>query len=147
MWNNPVKIINSPDTQIATSLSPIKSGEPVTIDTVIEINNSFWKTMHPDFQKVYDAGQKLSKLDDSSDAAVIKSFIQTINVFYKNQILQSTLTLEQKEEEIKKINLLEVQADLIEQTIKTLKNPVDKSIIFAYILGYNVNLYKRNKDN
>jgi hypothetical protein len=118
-----------------------------TIDDVINTTNSFWKTMHPDYQQIYEMGKVLSKFDDSSDANLILSMLQSVITFYRNNVNRSALSAEQKEEEIKKINLLELQAEQFASVLRILKKPVEKNQLSVYILGYNAHILERNKNN
>ena len=145
MWDKPNTLIDLTPTQSATSINSVKISA-ATIDDVISTSNSFWKTMHADYQAIYESGVKFSKLEDENHAVVVKSFLQSLIIFYKNAVIKSNLNNEQREEELRKINLLESQAEHIADILKLLKIPVDKSSLFAYILGYNVNLYERSKN-
>jgi hypothetical protein len=145
-WDQSNKVIETSITNPSSNIATVKSS-PTTIEDVIATSNNFWKTMHSDYQQIYESGKKFSKIEEESHATVVKSFIQSLILFYKNLIIQSNLTPELREEELKKINLLESQAEHISDILKILKIPVDKNSLYAYILGYNVNLYERNKNN
>jgi hypothetical protein len=132
--------------QKSSEVSSLES-KKATIDDIINSINNFWKDMHPDYQKVFESGKNLSKLDYTDDASIIESFLKSINMFYKGEVLKSSLSPEQKEEEIKKLSLLDAQAEQFSGVLKILKKPVDKNLLSAYILGYNVNVYQRNKNN
>lgn len=146
MWDKPNIVITQAETKNASFALPV-TPDKATIDDVINTSNAFWKSMHPDFQKIYELGSTLSKVDDTTDSALLESMFKSIIIFYKQHISQSDLTIEQKEEENKKIQVIESQIDLLIQTFRILKKPVDINSLSAYILGYNVNLLKRNKNN
>lgn len=146
MWDKPNIVLDLPVTP-PTSISPIASQTPVTITDITNTIDSFWKTMHPSYQKLYESGYKFSKVDDESHAAIVKSTIESFTLFYKNQVIQSNMTADQREDELKKIKLLENVSEQIFEILKLLKINIDKNALFAYMVGYNSHLYNTNKGN
>lgn len=145
MWDKPNQLLELPDNQ-STSISPVKSTEPVTIETIISNNNDFWKTMHPSYQKIYEMGRDFSKIDNTTHITLLQSQLQSITSFYRNQIIQSKLSNDLREEEFKKLKLFESQIEHMVDIFKLFKLPFETESLVAFLLGYNLNLYKLNKD-
>ena len=80
MWD---KIPDIASSNIATG----ESFKRVTIDDVINTNDNFWKSMHPDYQRIYELGKTLTKLDDENASSIVYCILKSI-VQYHKRILQ-----------------------------------------------------------
>jgi hypothetical protein len=146
MWQQlPKSLFEQPVTQQASAINPIKVTGNNTIEDIIGVTDSFWKSNHPNYQKIYEVGSNLSKCDLTTDSTVLSSVLQSITEFYKIQIRASELSVEEKSEELKKVDLLLNNTNQIAEIIKIFKFKLDKDALLAYILGISNNIYKQNQ--
>jgi hypothetical protein len=147
MWQKiPQNLIDKPVTQQASDINPIKVTGNNSIEDVIGVTDSFWKSNHPTYQKIYEIGLNFSKCDLATDSTIILSYFQSVIDFYKMQVRSSELSIEEKAEELKKVDLLLNNVNQISDIVKMFKFKLDKDALLAYILGFSNNIYKQNKN-